>query len=129
MTTPPTSAASLHERLGGDQVLRTAVHAFYFNVFQDKRIAHLFAEVDSERLLKHQQDFMAYAFGGTRPYTGRALREAHQQLVREHGLNTEHFDAIVDILATTLADLSIAPALVSEVLAVVEGVREDVLGL
>ena len=123
-----TSANTLFERLGGEETLRAAVRAFYFNVFRDERIAPLFADVDSERLLKHQQDFMASAFGGTGSYTGRSLREAHGKLVTERGLNDQHFDAIVEILATTLSDLDVDTDLIAEVCKIVNGVRRDVLG-
>lgn len=120
---------SLYERLGGEKAIRTAVHAFYFNVFRDDRVAPLFVDVDSERLLKHQNDFFTYAFGGPNNYSGPSLRKAHEKLVREHGLDDEHFDAIVEILATTLADLDFPPALIDEATGVVESVRSDVLGL
>jgi len=123
-----TSANSLFERLGGEESLRTAVQAFYFNVFRDQRVAHLFADVNSERLLRHQQDFMAYAFGGPGNYSGRSLREAHGHLVTERGLNDQHFDAIVEILATTLRDLDIGTDLIAEVCKIVNSVRGDVLG-
>jgi len=123
-----TSANTLFERLGGEETLRTAVRAFYFNVFRDERVAHLFADVNSERLLKHQQDFMTYAFGGPGAYAGRSLGEAHGKLVAERGLSDQHFDAIVEILATTLRDLDIGTDLIAEVCRIVNGVRQDVLG-
>ena len=123
-----TSANTLFERLGGEETLRTAVQAFYFNVFRDERVAHLFADVNSERLLRHQQDFMAYAFGGPGSYTGRSLREAHGKLVAERGLDDQHFDAIVEVLATTLQDLEVDTELIAEVCRIVNGVRKEVLG-
>lgn len=128
METTEPSQQSLYARLGGPEAIRTAVHAFYFNVFRDSRVAHFFVGVDSERLLKHQNDFFTFAFGGPNQYSGASLRKAHENLVREHGLNGEHFDAIVENLATTLSDLDYPPSVVDEALAVVESVRGDVLG-
>ncbi len=129
METAKPTRQSLYERLGGEKAIRTAVHAFYFNVFRDDRVAPLFVDVDGERLLKHQNDFLAYAFGGPKNYAGPSLRKAHEKLVREHGLNNGHFDAIVEILATTLADLDFPTAVIDEATGVVESVRSEVLGL
>ena len=119
---------SLYDRLGGEKAVRTAVHAFYFNVFRDDRVAPLFADVDSERLLKHQNDFLTYAFGGPNNYSGPSLRKAHEKLVQKHGLDNEHFDAIVEILATTLADLDFPAAIINEATGIIESVRDEVLG-
>jgi hemoglobin len=43
-------------------------------------------------------------------------------------LNDSHFDAVVELLGGTLAELGVAPALIGQVAAIAESTRADVLG-
>ena len=71
--------------------------------------------------------FMAWAFGGPAEYKGRPLREAHAKLVHR-GLDDRHFDAVARHLDATLRELGVAEPLVAEVLGIVGGTRDEVLG-
>ncbi len=122
-----TDEQTLLERIGGVDALHTLVGAFYFNVLNDPRVAPFFKDIDFLKVLDHQRRFLTQAFGGAREYSGRSLRAAHSHLVRDAGLQAEHFDAIADILRYTLNDLNFSDPVIEEVLAVVESVRADVL--
>ena len=89
---------TLFDRLGGTAAIDLAVDKFYERVLQDDRIKHFFADVDMVKQRAHQKAFLTYAFGGTDQYDGRYMREAHQQLVTQKGLNSEHFDAVAENL-------------------------------
>ncbi|MEL7538200.1 MAG: group 1 truncated hemoglobin [Pseudomonadota bacterium] len=121
-------APSLYDRLGGGDGIRQIVQGFYFHVFLDPRVAGFFGDFDSERLLAHQREFLTYVLGGPHPYSGRSLRAAHSRLVDEFGLDDSHFNAVSECLAMTLNDFDVDAATVDAVLAVVESVRDDVLG-
>lgn len=123
------SNSTLFERLGGSGAVQSAVGAFYFNVLNDPRLAHLFSGVDINRLRRHQEHFLTFAFGGPVNYSGRGMAAAHQRLVEEHGLNDSHFDALLQDLDKTLTDLDIERHLITDVLNLVESLRADVLGL
>lgn len=75
----------------------------------------------------HQKAFLTFAFGGPNNYAGRDMRAGHARLVQE-GLNDTHFDVIVGLLAATLTELGVRNALIQEVAAVAETVRNDILG-
>lgn len=126
--TATASANSLLERLGGEQALEGLVGALYFNILNDKRVARFFASSDVDTIREHQRRFLVFALGGENAYRGRNMTEAHRQLVEEKGLNATHFDAIVEILGTTLADFGYAAELVREVVTLVASLRDDVLG-
>jgi len=70
---------------------------------------------------------MTYAFGGAPNYSGLSMRKAHERLVREKGLNGDHFNAIAENLTVTLQELNVPPELISEVIAIVGSARNDVL--
>lgn len=119
--------STLYERLGGEPAINAAVDLFYDKVLADSRINHFFINTDMARQRGHQKMFLSFAFGGMPGYSGKGMREAHQPLVAQLGLNDSHFDAVVENLAASLSELGVADQLIGEVAAVAESVRGDVL--
>jgi hemoglobin len=121
--------STLFEKLGGSANVELAVNKFYDRVLHDDRIKHFFDGVDMKRQRAHQRAFLTYAFGGTSHYDGRHLREAHQQLVTEKGLSSEHFNAVAENLIETLKEMGVSQELIEEVAAVVAAPqnKQDVL--
>jgi hemoglobin len=117
---PPT----LFERLGGLVSIDVAVDRFYERVVADPELSGFFDEVDLRRQRGHQKAFLAMALGGPRSYTGRTLGEAHRHL----GIGDHHVDLVAGHLAAVLAGLGVSPALIDEVVAAVDGLRDQVLG-
>ncbi len=50
---------------------------------------------------------MTYAFGGPEEYHGKDMWKAHEKLVRDQGLNDNHFDIIVKHLVGALQKFNI----------------------
>ncbi len=122
------SSGTLLERLGGDSSLDALVGAFYFKVLLDDRLAGFFADKDVELILNHQRMFLATVLGVEDRYRGRNLRDAHRALVEKSGLNDGHFDAVVELLSSTLEQFGYASELRHEVASRVLQLRDDVLG-
>jgi hemoglobin len=118
---------SLYERLGGAAAIGAAVDIFYTKVLADAALAPFFTGVDMPKQRAHQAMMLAAAFGGPNEYRGRDLGTAHARLVAD-GMGDLHFDRVVGHLGATLAELGVAPELVSEAAAVAESVRGVVLG-
>ncbi|WP_337188445.1 group 1 truncated hemoglobin [Phenylobacterium sp.] len=118
---------SLYERIGGTAAVKAAVDIFYDKVLADGRIAHFFQGVDMDAQRRKQRSFLIMAFGGPNTYSGADMRRAHAPLVAQ-GLNDTHFDAVVENLAATLAQLGVGATEIGEVAVVAESVRDDVLG-
>ncbi len=118
---------SIYEALGGEATLVVAVPTFYEKVQADERVSHFFEHLDMRAQSEKQLAFMCRAFGGPEAYRGRDLAEAHAELVKSKGLGDEHFDAIVELLAETLSELGVVPALAERVLTAVESFRSQVL--
>jgi hemoglobin len=118
---------NLYEQLGGAAAVDAAVELFYRKVLADRRISHFFDGVDVRRLATHQKAFLTMAFGGPARYRGQALRQGHAPLVAR-GLTDSHFDAVVELLGQTLAELGVAQELILRAASVAESVRDDVLG-
>ncbi len=119
--------ASLYERIGGEAAVNAAVDLFYDKILSDYRINRFFERTDMAAQAAHLKAFMGLAFGGPNHYTGRSLRDSHARLVKL-GLGDFHYDIVVGHLTATLQELEVPAELVSEVVALVESVRGDVLG-
>lgn len=114
---------SLYERLGGEPAVDAAVDIFYRKVLADDRISHFFDTVDMDRQRAKQKSFLTVAFGGPNRYTGRDMRAAHAAMK----LTEEHFNAVVENLATTLKELGVSDAQIGEVAAIANSVKNEVL--
>ena len=117
---------SLYERLGGAPAMEAAVDIFYRKVLTDDRISHFFDDVDMDRQSAKQKAFLTMVTGGPNAYTGADMRRGHAHLVAK-GLNDAHFDAVVELLAGTLAELGGGASDIAEVGALANSVRDDVL--
>ncbi len=118
---------SLYERIGGEQAVMAAVDLFYEKVLADDRTRPFFEGLDMKKQIRKQVAFMTWALGGPEAYRGRDLRVAHAGLVRDRGLGDQHFDAIMELLQTTLREIGIADELVEEALGIIESERDNVL--
>ena len=121
--------STLYEKLGGAAAVDLAVDNFYEKVLADDRVKDFFANTDMKKQKMHQKAFMTYAFGGAETFSGQTMRAAHKDLVANHGLSDEHFDAIAENLVATLHELKVPQELIDEVVTIVGSVqhRNDVL--
>jgi hemoglobin len=118
---------TLFEQLGGAAAVEAAVDIFYRKVLEDYRVYRFFDNSNMEEQVTKQKAFLTMAFGGPNDYQGKDLRTAHAKLVKL-GLSDSHFNIIIEHLTATLAELSVPPALISQVIALAESTRTDVLG-
>jgi hemoglobin len=117
----------LFQQLGGADAIQAVVQGLYRRLLEDELTRPFFVDLDVETLVQKQVAFLTVAFDGPPEYRGRDLWVAHRHLVQEHGLNDDHFDALVGHLRAALEDLDVAAPLVSAVCEVVEGTRDRVL--
>lgn len=113
----------LQESLGGDEGLTAVVEVFYARVTADPEVAPYFAGIDLDRLRAHQRSFLRVALDGPGVFTGRPLAQAHAGLA----ITDQHFDRVVDHLASTLGDLGVGPAAVAQVRERIEALRPQVV--
>jgi hemoglobin len=116
---------SLYERLGGEPAVEAAVDIFYRKVLSDDRISHHFEDVEMSLQREKQKAFLTFAFGGPQPpQNGPSLRAAHARLKLDEG----DFDAVIEHLGATLAELSVPAPLIAEAAGIAVSVKNDVLG-
>ncbi len=118
---------TLYEQLGGEAADNAAVDIFYRKVLTDHRINRFFDGVNMAQQAAKQKAFLTMAFGGPHNYTGEDMRKGHAHLVKL-GLDDSHFDAVMENLGATLAELNVPKELIAQVAAIGESTRNDVLG-
>ncbi len=117
---------SLFERIGGEPAVEAAVDIFYRKVLNDMSVAAFFLHTDMDEQRAKQKSFLTMAFGGPNDYSGKDMRNAHANLVKD-GLNDAHFDAVAGHLKATLEELGVDAGAIGEVMAIAESTRDDVL--
>ena len=122
-----TENATLFEQLGGEGAVNAAVDIFYRKVLADYRINRFFDGVDMEKQAAKQKAFLTMAFGGPANYSGKDMRDGHAKFVKM-GLDDSHFDAVMENLLATLAELNVPQNLIDQVDAIAQTTRNDVLG-
>lgn len=111
------------EKLGGFARVRLLVSEFYSRVLESETLAPYFEGVDMRRLIDHQTKFISSATGGPASFTDEHLERAHRHLA----VQPEHFDEMAEVLAETLEDFEIDPAIIERILAQVTAVRHRIV--
>lgn len=117
---------SLYERIGGEGAVRATVLKMYDKIFADEVLAPFFEDIDVEALRRSQSAFVTYAFGGPNNYSGKNMRAAHANSVK-NGLNDTHFDLVAAHLKSAMEELNVPTNLINEALTIVGSTRADVL--
>ncbi len=119
---------SIYDRLGGSAAVHAIVEAIYRRMLEDPEMATFFEGVEMVHMKRSQRVFMAHALGG--PLAGHVpdLAEAHAGLVKYKGLSDAHYDTMLVYVRESLDELMINPEVCDEVIALIESVREMVLG-
>lgn len=116
-------AQSLYDKYGGEDTIAKIVDQFYVKVLADPRVNEFFKNTDMVKQRKHQTNFICFALGGPKQYTGRTMRAAHAKL----DLNDTHFDTIVELLAKTLKENGVTDDDIKAIAAKIEPMRNDIL--
>ena len=61
----------------------------------------------TKRQFTLQANFLTFALGGPKNYTGKSMTAAHQRLVNQMGMKMVHFDIVLEHLAASLQDLKV----------------------
>ncbi|HET9236573.1 MAG TPA: group 1 truncated hemoglobin [Oligoflexus sp.] len=117
---------TLYQKLGGQGAVDAVVETFYRRVLTDERVMDFFDDIDMDEQITKQKAFLTMVFGGPVAYSGKDMRDGHRHLVAR-GLNDQHVDAVVELLAASLAEHGVNADDIEEVAKIANSVRNDVL--
>ncbi|MGD0462060.1 MAG: group 1 truncated hemoglobin [Tepidisphaeraceae bacterium] len=124
----------LYDRLGGEQMIQVVVEDFVARAAGDPRVNFTRKGTGQEwnptpenveKLKKHLVQFMEAATGGSQEYHGRDMKSVHAGM---QITNTE-FDAIEADMESSLSKFDVPAQERSEVMAIIEGTRKDIVEL
>ena len=118
------SAMSLYDRIGGASGVASLVDAFYMRVIADPELRPYFDHVPLDKLRRMQVEFFSAALDGPTRFTGTPVIHAHQG----RRITRQHFQAFVEHLFATLADLSLDENDRYEIISRINTYADDVVG-
>lgn len=121
---PAVETTTLFERLGGQTAIRTAVEEFYRRVLADADLRPYFTNTNIDWLKLRQTQFMTQALGGPAIYRGKGMKAAHAGM----RISQAHFARTAAHLGDTLKTLGVAAPLVREVLQLIGGLQNEIVG-
>jgi hemoglobin len=123
------SLPSLYDRLGGAYSIATVVDDFIERIMIDPRL-NANPKVDEAHHRVPPAGFkylvtemVCWATGGPQKYTGRSMKESHQQLM----ITAAEWEAFLDDLQQTLEKFAVPQAEQAEIKAVVASTRADIV--
>lgn len=121
--------ASLYERLGGVYNIATVVEDFIDRIMVDPRLNanprvdeahHRVSPAGFKYLVT---EMVCWATGGPQTYTGRSMRDSHQDLM----ITADEWEAFLDDLQQTLDKFGVPQAEQAELKAIVDSTRADIV--
>lgn len=117
---------TLYNKIGGKKTIEKAAKFLYANVLGDNRLKRFFDGTDMKKQERMMSTFLTNILGGPSLYTGKNIRRAHADSVK-NGLSDEHVDAMMECASAALREASVETDLISEVIKTIEKHRDDVL--
>lgn len=117
---------ALYDELGGAPAISAALDRFYAQIPENPIVSPFFAGVDFARLKERATPFVTMALGGPNEYTGAGLRAVHRHLVGM-GLSDDAFDGFVGLFEDVMKELGVPADKMAEVMAILQGARDEVL--
>lgn len=115
---------SLLSELGGAEQLDQIVAAFYAKVVADPDLGPVFADVDVDRLVHMQEEFLGVAFGSSDHVADTDLRAAHAR----RAITGRQFSRFVELFEDTLAERGLPRATLERVADRLALYVDDVVG-
>jgi hemoglobin len=119
----------LYDRLGGVYSIATVIDDFIDRVMADPRLnANPRVDAAHHRVppagFKYLvTEMVCWAAGGPQKYTGRAMKESHQDLM----ITAAEWEAFLDDLQQTLDKFAVPPAEQAEIKTIIAGTRADIV--
>ena len=114
---------TLFEKYGGFATIGDVVHSFYEKIMDTESLEHYFWDVDMNRLMAHQTDFLAMVLGGPSNYSGRSLKEAHRHLK----ITVEDFLTVAELLEEALEEAGMEDQDIEMVIGIVASTKDDIV--
>lgn len=119
----PAKNDALFQALGGKPGLQALMDVFVAGLKADKRIGEQFKDTKSSYLAEQLVDQVCAATGGPCKYEGADMKTAHADM----GITKAHFNALVEVLQTSMDARGIPFATQNRLLALLAPMHRDII--
>jgi len=116
-------ADTLFDKYGGFDTFSTIVSNFYKKILDSEQVEHYFRDIDLDRLMSHQTNFLAKALGGPDKYAGKDLALAHANM----NISSEDFNEVAELLEEALEESGVKEEDIATILAVIGSFKAQIV--
>lgn len=114
---------TLFDKYGGFNTFSAVVSSFYQKVLDSDQLAHYFENVNMDKLMNHQTNFLSKALGGPDQYEGRDLKKVHARFE----ITLPDFQEVAELLAESLDEGGVEAEDVKTIISVVGGLQDQIV--
>jgi len=114
---------TLFNKYGGFETFSTIASNFYKKVLDSEQIEHYFRDIDINRLISHQTNFLAKALGGPDKYKGRDLTLAHATM----NITSADFNEVAELLEEALEEAGVEEVDITTIFSVIGGLEGQIV--
>jgi len=115
--------SNLYDKYGGFETFSTVVSNFYQKILDSEELAPYFDNVNMERLMSHQTNFISTALGGPDNYTGIDLKRAHAP----YKITIPHFQEVAELLEESLDEAGVEQDDISTIISLVTSLMDQIV--
>lgn len=116
---------SLYDKYGGLITITQLVRLFYQKLLDSPLVAHYFENINLNKLMEHQTNFIIRLLGGPDVYSGRDLKAAHANL----GITEADLTEVVELLDEALVEMEVEPDDITAILDVIGQHKDQIVGV
>jgi len=119
----PNMSETLYDKYGGIETFSAVVSNFYQKVLDSEELAPYFDNVNMERLMSHQTNFISTALGGPDNYTGLDLKKVHAP----YQITVPHFQEVAELLEESLDEAGVEQVDIDSIITLVSSLMDQVV--
>ena len=114
---------TLYDKYGGFETFSAVVSTFYQKILDSEELAPYFDNINMERLMSHQTNFISTALGGPDKYTGLDLKKAHAP----YKITIPHFQEVAELLEESLDEAGVEQEDITSIITLVTSLMDQIV--
>ena len=115
--------SNLYDKYGGFETFSTVVSNFYQKILDSEELAPYFDNVNMERLMSHQTNFISTALGGPDNYTGIDLKRVHAP----YKITIPHFQEVAELLEESLDEANVEQKDITTIITLIASLMDRIV--
>ena len=114
---------TLYDKYGGIETFSAVVRNFYQKVLDSADLAPYFDNVNMEKLMSHQTNFISTALGGPDNYKGLDLKKVHAP----YKITVPHFQEVAELLDESLDEAGVEQSDITTIITLVSSLMDQIV--